>query len=117
MVTSLAFGQQTWALHEGRQILSSFYSCWGTKATKSPCYECSNLNHPYARQKQNEKKALDRMKMKAELKWDELQAQAQQMEHVKRPLLVCFSLRNLVGLHWDSGMGGGVHPTKCMGRP
>ncbi len=25
------------------------------------------------------------------------------------------SLRNLVGHHWDSNMGGGVHPTKCMG--
>jgi hypothetical protein len=38
------------------------------------------LNHPYARQKQNEKKALNNVKKKAELKWDELQAQAQQME-------------------------------------
>jgi hypothetical protein len=30
--------------------------------------------------KWNEKKALDRMNKKTELKWDELQAQAQQME-------------------------------------
>ncbi len=28
-----------------------------------------------------------------------------------------FSLRYLVGHHWDSNMGGGVHPTKCMGTP
>jgi hypothetical protein len=38
------------------------------------------LNNPHARQKHNEKKALDRMKKKMELKWDELEAQAQQME-------------------------------------
>jgi hypothetical protein len=38
------------------------------------------LNNPHARQKHNEKEALDRMKKKMELKWDELQAQAQQME-------------------------------------
>ncbi len=38
------------------------------------------LHNPHARQKQNEKKALDRVKKKAELEWDEFQAQAQQME-------------------------------------
>jgi hypothetical protein len=38
------------------------------------------LSNPHARQKWNEKKTLDRMKKKVELKWDELQAQAQQME-------------------------------------
>jgi hypothetical protein len=32
------------------------------------------LNNPHVRQKQNEKKALDRVKKKAELEWDELQA-------------------------------------------
>jgi hypothetical protein len=37
------------------------------------------LSNPHARQKQNEKKALDRVKKKEKLKWDELQAQAQQM--------------------------------------
>jgi hypothetical protein len=37
------------------------------------------LSNPHARQKWSEKKALDRVKMKAELKWDELQAQVQQM--------------------------------------
>ncbi len=30
------------------------------------------LSHPYARQKRNEKKALDRVKKKVELEWDEL---------------------------------------------
>jgi hypothetical protein len=34
----------------------------------------------HARQKRNEKNALDQMKKKPELKWDELQAQAQQMD-------------------------------------
>jgi hypothetical protein len=32
------------------------------------------LNNPHARQKRNEKKVLDKMKKKAELEWDELQA-------------------------------------------
>jgi hypothetical protein len=30
------------------------------------------LSNPHARQKQNEKKAIDRMKKKPELEWDEL---------------------------------------------
>jgi hypothetical protein len=58
----------------------SFYSCWGTKATKSPCYERFNFEQSHAKQKRNEKKALDQMKKKMKLKWDELQAQTQQME-------------------------------------
>jgi len=80
MTISSTFGQQTRASHGGRQIWSSFYLCWGTKTTKSPCYERLNLNNPHARQKRNEKKALDRVKKKTKLEWDELQAQAQQME-------------------------------------
>jgi len=39
----------------------------------------------HARQKRNEKKALDRVKKKMTLEWDELQPQAQQMEQVKWP--------------------------------
>jgi hypothetical protein len=38
------------------------------------------LNNPHAWQKQNEKKAPNQMKKKVKLKWDELQAQVQQME-------------------------------------
>jgi hypothetical protein len=38
------------------------------------------LSNLHARQKWNEKKAFDQMKKKAKLKWDELQAQVQQME-------------------------------------
>jgi hypothetical protein len=34
------------------------------------------LNNLHAKQKQNDKKALDRVKKKVELKWDELQAKA-----------------------------------------
>jgi hypothetical protein len=74
------------------------------------------LNNPHVRQKQNEKKALNRMKKKVDLKWDELQAQVQQMEQIKQSLLVRFTFK-IVGHHWDSNMGGGVHPTKCMGAP
>jgi hypothetical protein len=39
-----------------------------------------NFEQSHAKQKQNEKKALDQMKKKMKLKWDELQAQTQQME-------------------------------------
>jgi hypothetical protein len=38
------------------------------------------LSNLHARQKWNGKKALDQMKKKMDLKWDELQAQVQQME-------------------------------------
>jgi len=38
------------------------------------------LNNLHARQKPNEKMALDLMKKKVELKWDELQTQVQQIE-------------------------------------
>jgi hypothetical protein len=48
------------------------------------------LSNPHTRQKQNEKKA--------ELEWDELQAQAQQMEQVKQPLLVCLTFEILLGI-------------------
>jgi hypothetical protein len=68
------------ASHGGRQIWLSFYSCWGTKATKSPSMNARILSNPHARQKRNEKKALDRVKKKVELEWDELQARVQQME-------------------------------------
>ncbi len=55
----------------------------------------SNL---HARQKRNEKKALDQLKKKMKLKWDELQSQAQQMEQVKWPLLVCLTSKMLLGI-------------------
>jgi len=38
------------------------------------------LSNLHARQKHNEKKALDIVKKTAKLEWDELQAQAQKME-------------------------------------
>jgi len=56
------------------------------------------LSNPHARQKRNEKKVIDKMKKKAKLKWDELQAQAQQMEWVKQPLLVCLASKILLGI-------------------
>jgi hypothetical protein len=74
------------------------------------------LSNPHARQKWNEKKAFDRVKKKAELEWNELQAQVQQMEQVKWPLLVPLAFK-IFGHHWDFSTRGGVHPTKCMGVP
>ncbi len=75
------------------------------------------MSNPHARQKRSEKKALDRVKKKAELEWDELQAQAQQMEQVKQPLLVRLASEILLGIIGILAWGGGVHPTKCMGKP
>jgi hypothetical protein len=44
------------------------------------------------------KKALDQVKKKMELKWNELQAQMQQMEQVRWPLLVCLAFEILLGI-------------------
>jgi hypothetical protein len=41
------------------------------------------LSNPHVKQKQNEKKAIDKVKKKAKLEWDELQDQVQEMEQVK----------------------------------
>jgi hypothetical protein len=57
-----------------------------------------NFEQSHPRQKRNEKKALDRVKKKAELEWDKLQAQMQQMEQVKQPLLVCLTSKILLGI-------------------
>jgi hypothetical protein len=50
------------------------------------------------RQQQIAKKTLDWVKKKVELEWDELQAQVQQTEHVKWPLLVCLASKVLLGI-------------------
>jgi hypothetical protein len=69
-----------------------------------------NLSNRHARQKWNEKKAFDRMKKKVELEWDELQAQAQQMEQVKRPLLVRLASEILLGIIGILAWGVGFIP-------
>ncbi len=56
------------------------------------------LSNPHVKQKQNEKKALDIVKKKAKLEWDGLQAQAQQMEQIKWPLLVRLASDILLGI-------------------
>jgi len=56
------------------------------------------LSNLHARQKWNEKKAFDRLKKKVKLKWDEFQAQVQQMPKVKWPLLVCLAFEMLLGI-------------------
>jgi hypothetical protein len=68
------------------------------------------LSNPHARQKRNEKKALNRMKKKVELKWDELQAQAQQMEQVKQFLLVHLATKILLGIIGIRAWGVGFIP-------
>ncbi len=50
------------------------------------------------------------MKKKAELKWDELQAQAQQMEQVKQPLLVHLTSEILLGIIGILAWGVGFIP-------
>jgi hypothetical protein len=56
------------------------------------------LSNPHARQKWNENKIINRIKKKPKLEWDELQAQAQQMEQVKQPLLVHLTSKILLGI-------------------
>jgi hypothetical protein len=68
------------------------------------------LSNSHARQKRNEKKALDQMKKKMELKWDELQTQAQQMEQVKHPLLICLTFEMSLDIIGISALGGGFIP-------
>jgi hypothetical protein len=67
MVVLPIFGQQTKTLRGGRQIWSSFYSCWGTKATKSPCYECLNFEQLHPRQKRNKRKGPSSSEKKEKL--------------------------------------------------
>jgi hypothetical protein len=53
------------------------------------------------------------MKKKSQLKWDELQAQVQQMPQVRWPLLVCFNFEMLLGiigiLAWGFGSSHKAH--------
>ncbi len=50
------------------------------------------------------------MKNEAELEWDELQAQAQQMEQVKQPLLVRLTSEILLGIVGIPIWGAGFIP-------
>jgi len=68
------------------------------------------LNNLHAKQKQNEKKAFDQMKKKAQLERDELQAQAQQMPQVRWPLLVHLTSKMLLGIIGIPTWGVGFIP-------
>ncbi len=48
--------------------------------------------------------------MKKKLEWDELQVQAQQMEQVRWPLLVCLSFKILLGIIGSLASGVGFIP-------
>jgi hypothetical protein len=50
------------------------------------------------------------VRKKAKLEWDELQAQAQQMEQVKRPLLVRLTSEILLGIIGIPTWGVGFIP-------
>ncbi len=50
------------------------------------------------------------MKKKMELEWDELQTQAQQMEQVKHPLLICLTFEMSLGIIGILALGGGFIP-------
>jgi hypothetical protein len=67
-------------------------------------------------QERNEKKALDRVKKKAELEWDELQAQMQQMEQVKWPLLVHLTFKILLGIIGILAWGVGFIPQSAWAQ-
>jgi hypothetical protein len=68
------------------------------------------LNNPHARQKWNENKVLNKVKKRAKLEWDELETQTQQMEQVKRPLLVCLASEILLGIIGIPAWGVGFIP-------
>jgi len=74
------------------------------------------LSNPHVRQKRNEKKAFDTVKNKVELEWDELQTQVQQMEQVKRPLLVRLVSKILLGIIWIPARGVGFIPQSAWAR-
>ncbi len=52
--------------------------------------------------------SIDRKKTK--LEWDELQAQAQQMEHIKQPFLVHLAFKILLGIIGIPAWGVGFTP-------
>jgi hypothetical protein len=74
------------------------------------------LSNPHARQKWHEKKVLDKVEKKVELKWDELQAQVQQMEWVKRPLLVRLVSKIMLGIIGILAMGMGFILQNALAR-
>ncbi len=59
---------------------------------------------------------FDKVKKKAKLEWDELQAQAQQMEQVKRPLLVRLASKILLGIIGIPTWGVGFIPQSLWAR-
>ncbi len=56
------------------------------------------------------------MKKKTKLEWDELQAQTQQMEQVKRPLLVRLASEILLGIIGIPAWGVGFIPQSAWAR-
>jgi hypothetical protein len=74
------------------------------------------LSNPHAKQKRNEKKAFDKVKKKAKLEWDELQALAQQMEEVEQLLLVCLTSEILLGIIGIPAWGVGFIPQSAWAR-
>jgi hypothetical protein len=50
------------------------------------------------------------MKKKVKLEWDKFEVQAQQMEQVRWPLLVCLSFKILLGIIGNLALGVGFIP-------
>jgi hypothetical protein len=116
MATLSTFGQQTQASHGARQIYRPSIHVGEPRQQNHRVMNAQILSNPHARQKRNEKKALDRVKKKAELEWDELQAQAQQMEQVKWPLLVHLTSEILLGIIGIPTWGVGFIPQNAWAR-
>jgi hypothetical protein len=70
MVVLLALGTNTLPLNASQQSPSTCPG--GPRQQKHNSMNVHILNNSHARQKQNEKKALNQVKKKGELKWDEL---------------------------------------------
>jgi len=75
----MTFGQQSQASHGGRQIWLSFYSCWGPRHQITMLWTCEFWTTA-SKAKAESKEGPSLSEKNAELKWDELEAQTQQME-------------------------------------
>ncbi len=72
MVVSSTLGTNTFPSNASREIRSSIYSSWGPRQQDHGSMNAHILSNSHVRQKQNEKKAFDRVKKKTKLKQDEL---------------------------------------------
>jgi hypothetical protein len=75
MVAPSTLGANTLPSNASRESNYPFVRPWGPRQQDHGSLNARILGNPHAKQKWNEKKALDQMKKKVKLERDELQAQ------------------------------------------